>query len=228
VDLTSTISGVVAVGMQDNGIFTNADLDTIVWDGSTHVFQAGGQDAAWTQTDVSDPSDPVLLAQLTWNGGVSGDEAGQATYTPDLKTFKQGANDYIVVALERLQLPAFCGVTIIRVNDPANPVLESQFVGSDWCDIHNVFVEDDVATGDGRFIYATADATDDLRVLDISGEFTGSDGISSSVSNPVEIGRYTSPTANGGSYVHDITVINHPGAAGRESTWPTGIPAWSS
>lgn len=222
VDLTSTISGVVAVGIQDNGICTNADLDTIVRDGATHVFQAGGQDAAWTHTDVSDPSNPVLLAQFTWDTVASGDQVGQGTYTPDLKTFKQGANDYIVLGLERLQLPAFCGVIIVRVNDPANPVLESQFIGNDWCDTHNVFVEDDIATGDGRYIYATADATGDLRVLDISGEFD-SDGIPSSVGNPVEIGRYTSP---GGSFVHDITVINHTGAAGRRiylAYWGDGL-----
>ena len=217
VDLTSAISGVVAIGTQDNGICDNADLDTIVRNGATHVFQAGGGDAAWTHTDVSDPSNPVLLAQITLDGG---------NYTPDLKTFKQGPNDYIVLGMERFELPAVCGVIIVRVNDPANPVLESQFIGNDWCDTHNVFVEDNIPTGDGRYIYATADATDDLRVLDISGEFAGSDGISSSVGKPVEIGRYTSPTANGSNYVHDVTVINHTGPAGRRvylAYWDTGL-----
>ena len=166
---------------------------------------------------MSDPSNPVLLAQITLDGG---------NYTPDLKTFKQGPNDYIVLGMERFELPAVCGVIIVRVNDPANPVLESQFIGNDWCDTHNVFVEDNIATGDGRYIYATADATDDLRVLDISGEFAGSDGISSSVGKPVEIGRYTSPTANGSNDVHDVTVINHTGPAGRRvylAYWDTGL-----
>ncbi|MGR3716489.1 MAG: hypothetical protein ACU0B1_07065, partial [Thermohalobaculum sp.] len=63
VDLTGAIDGVVAVAKQDNGICTNADLDTYVdaFSGlDTYVVQAGGQEAAWTHTDVSDPSNPVM------------------------------------------------------------------------------------------------------------------------------------------------------------------------
>ena len=45
VDLTSTLSGVVAVAAQDNIICTNADLDTYIRGLNTFVVQAGGDDA---------------------------------------------------------------------------------------------------------------------------------------------------------------------------------------
>ncbi|MCH7952060.1 carboxypeptidase regulatory-like domain-containing protein [Patescibacteria group bacterium] len=214
VDLTGTIAGVVNIAAQDNTICTNADLDTYIRGSDTFVVQAGGDDAAWTHTDVTDPANPTIVGQFVWSGG-----AGKNTYTPDVKTFSQGDNDYIVMGLERRTLNAFCGVIIVNVNDPGNPVIESQFIGSGWCDTHNVFVEDD-ASGDGQYIYATADAPNDMRVLDISGIQGGSVGA------PVEIGRYTSPTASNANYVHDVTVIDHGGATGRRaylSYWDNGL-----
>ncbi len=222
VDLTSTLAGVVAVAAQDNVICTNADLDTYLAGTSTFVVQAGGQEAAWTHTDVTDPNNPAIVGQFVWSGA-----SGRNTYTPDLKTFHQGVDDYIVMGLERLKVNGFCGVVIYNVTDPANPVIQSQYIGSTanqnlgpaWCDTHNVFVELD-GNGEGQFIYATADAPNDMRVLDIS----GTNG--SSVTNPIEIGRYVSPTANNDNHVHDITVLDHGGAAGRRaylSYWDTGL-----
>ncbi len=223
VDLTSTLAGVVAVAAQDNVICTSADLDTYVAGTSTFVVQAGGEEAAWTHTDVTDPNNPAILGQFEWTGG-----AGKNTYTPDLKTFHQGALDYIVMGLERLKPNGFCGVVIYDVTDPANPVFQSQYIGSTanqslgpaWCDTHNVFVELD-GNGDGQYVYATADAPNDMRVLDISGGTPGS-----SVTNPIEIGRYVSPTANTDNHVHDITVLDHGGTVGRRaylSYWDTGL-----
>jgi hypothetical protein len=209
VDLTNAISGVVAVATQDNGICTNADIDTYV-DAltglDTYVVQGGGEEAAWTHTDVSDPANPVMVGQFIWDG-----PGGRSTYTPDIKAFRQGTEDYIVMGLERTKVNGFCGVVIYNVSDPANPVMESQYIGNTtnqnlgpaWCDTHNVFVETD-SSGQGQYIYATADGPNDLRVLDISGAG------GSSVSNPVEIGRYVAPGANTNNYVHDVTVLYHP------------------
>ncbi len=213
VDLTSTLAGVTAVAAQDNSICTSADLDTYKRGGSTYVVQAGGEEAAWTHTDVTDPASPVLLGQFVWSG-----QAGANTYTPDVKTFQQGANDYIVLALERQTFNAFCGVVIYNVNNPGSPVQESQSTGADWCDVHNVFVEDD-ASGDGGWIYLTADGPNDMRVLDIGGG-------SGSVAAPIEVGRYISPTASSNNYVHDITVVDHGGTTGRRvylAYWDTGL-----
>lgn len=232
VDLTGVISGVTNVAAQDNGICTNADIDTYVSGPNTYVVQAGGEWIAWTHTKVDGPAGPsasdpsanpanlAVVGQFCWSDGFGG--CDDSTYTPDIKAFHQGGSDYIAMGLERLSLFGGCGVVIVNVDDPANPVFESQFIGTNWCDTHNVFVEKDPVSGDGLYVYATADATDDMRVLDISGTVNAS----SSVSNPVEIGRYKAPTANSNNYVHDVTVINHGGAVGRRvylAYWDSGL-----
>jgi hypothetical protein len=210
IDLTGQIFGVTQVAAQNNGICTSADVDVYTTGVGSYVVQGGGEEAAWTHTDVSDPANPSIAGQFVWvnqNG-----RRNRGTYTPDIKAFKQGSSHYIVMGLERLNVRGFCGVVIVDVTDPVNPVLKSQFIGSQspggfWCDTHNVFVEND-GSGDGKYIYATADATNDMRVLQISGA-VGAE--TASVSNPIEVGRYTSPTANVDNYVHDITVIDHAG-----------------
>jgi hypothetical protein len=140
----------------------------------------------------------------------------KGTYTPDVKAFHQGTNDYIVVGLERTKVTQPCGVLFFDVTNPGNPVMGAQFIGSDWCDVHNVFVEaTNPITGDGRYVYVTADNTNDLRVLDIS-----------NVANPTEVGRYTASGANTSNYVHDVTVVDHGGLAGRRvylSYWDSGL-----
>ncbi len=217
VDLTTTLSVVTAVSALDSVICSNTDIYTYERDGRAYVVLAGGDEAAWTHIDVSDPTDPVIVGQFFWV-----DSPGQTTYTPDLKSFRVGTSDYIAVALERFTIFAFCGVVIFDVSDPTTPLFVSQYIGSTanqtlgpaWCDTHNVFVEND-ENGDGKYIYATADSPDDMRVLDIT-----------SVVTPVEVGRYVAPGADFDNYVHDITVIDHGGAAGRRvylAYWDTGL-----
>ena len=224
VDLTSTLAGVISVAAQDNLICTSADIDTYVGqDGKTYVVQAGAQDAAWVHTDVSNPPSPVLVATSVWSG-----PAGANTYTPDVKAFSQGVRDYISLSLERLGSPGFCGVVIVDVTDPLSAVIVGgqQFIGADWCDSHNTFVES--IGGDGRYIYAVADATDDMRVLEINSDLTACD-YDPGTSAPdclTEIGRYTHPDAGGSNNVHDITVIDHGGSVGRRvyvSYWNAGL-----
>ena len=209
VALTSTFAGVIPTAAQDNGICTSSDIDTYVGqDGKTYVVQAGGQDAAWVHTDVFNPASPVG-AVWVWSG-----PAGANTFTPDVKAFSQGTSDYIALALERLAPLAFCGVAIVNVTDPLSPIVVEQFIGSEWCDVHNVFVEDD-GGGDGRYLYLTADLPNDMRVLDI-GDLT----------NISEIGRYSHPEASNDNFVHDVTVVDHGGSVGRRvyvSYWDAGL-----
>ncbi len=210
VDLTSTVAGVIPIAAQDNLICTSSDIDSYLGqDGKTYVVQAGGQDAAWVHTDVSNPSSPVLIEVWQW---VSPE--GANTYTPDVKAFSQGGRDYIALSLERLAQLAFCGVVVMDVTDPLNPTLVEQIIGADWCDVHNVFVEKD-GSGDGRYLYLTADFPNDLRVLDIG-----------NLNNISEIGRYTHPEASNNNYVHDVTVVDHGGSIGRRvyvSYWDAGL-----
>lgn len=218
VDLAGQLSTTLdSIAAQDNAICTNADIDVYTSGDASHVVQAGGEQAAWTHTDVSTPSAPQMLGQFKWSG-----RGGKATYTPDVKAFRQGATNYIVMGLERTSLAGYCGVVFVDVTVPASPVVVKQFIGTDWCDTHNVFVEND-GSGEGQFVYATADRTYDMRVLAIKGTHGGS---AASPASPVEIGRYRAPTANSDNYVHDMTVIDHGGTTGRRAYlayWDSGL-----
>ena len=199
-DLTSQIRGVQHVAVHENGICYNSDIDVYTRNGKTYAILAGGYDAAWTHLDVTNPYSPTLLHQFRWD---------KVTYTPDIKAFQQGDRDYLALSMERYNSGGYCGVNIYDVTDPVNPAFQSQTDGADWCDVHNIFVETG-ADGDGDYIYLTANATKDMRVLDIGGNPGGNpDG---SVTAPIEIGQYVVPNAG---YIHDITVVDH-------SAWTEG------
>ena len=208
-DANGTISGLAFVAAQDNTICSNADIDVYDRDGSLYVVQAGGDEAAFTITRIGSDGTPTLVTQKIW--------VQSNTYTPDAKAFKQGTRSYIALSLERLAVGnAACGVVIVDVSDPANITNADlvQHIGSDWCDVHNSFVESD-GNGDGKYLYLTADATDDMRVLDIG-----------DLGNIAEVGRYTHPGAGGDNLVHDITVVDHGGSIGRRvyvSYWGAGL-----
>jgi hypothetical protein len=214
IDVDGQIRNARTVATQDNIICSSADIDVYVRGANTFVVQGGADEAAWTHSDVTDPANPVLVGQFVWSGS-----AGRGTSTPDIKAFPQGSNDYIALALERTKVNGACGVVIVNVDDPVNPVIESQFIGSDWCDTHNVFVEKDI-NGDGAYVFATADVPADLRVLDISNLGT--------VSAPVEVGTYRRTNRNAPTdanvfddvYVHDVTVIDETVYA---SYWLAGL-----
>ncbi len=214
IDVDGQIRNARTVATQDNIICSSADIDVYVRGASTFVVQGGADEAAWTHSDVTDPANPVLRGQFVWSGS-----AGRGTSTPDIKAFPQGSNDYIALALERTKVNGACGVVIVNVDDPGNPVIESQFIGSGWCDTHNVFVEKDI-TGDGAYVFATADVTADLRVLDI--------GNLGTVGAPVEVGTYRRTNRNAPTdgnvfddvYVHDVTVVDETVYA---SYWLAGL-----
>ena len=172
-------------------------------------MQAGGQDAAFTISRINTDGSPVLVAQRFW--------AQPNTNTADVMPFKQGGRQYLSLALESYGAGAACGVAIVDVTDApdisdANTV--AQVSGANWCSVHNNFVES--IGGLGRYIYLTANATYDMRVLDI--------GDLSAIS---EVGRYTHPEAGGpGVFVHDVTVIDHGGSIGRRAYvayWDAGL-----
>ena len=220
IDIDSEIEAARVVGVVDTGICTNSDIDTYTdaSSGKTYVVIAGGTENAWTQIDVTNPADPKLIYQAKWSG-----RAGKATYTPDVKTFKRTYDEvtkyYLALALERTGLTGGCGVVIVDVTDPIDPLLDTQYRGggNGWCDTHNVFVEDDGSSGDGSYIYATADLTADLRVLEIiDGTSCGDDPDRVCVGPLVEQGVYRASNAWAVTddntfddiYVHDVTVQN--------------------
>ena len=209
IDPTGSIAGVSFVAAQDNGICTNTDIDVYENGGYWYIAQGGGTEAAFTITRIDPDGTLTLVTQYTW--------AQSPAYTADIATFKQGARRYLALALERGALGVSCGVVIVDVTDAPDITQEdivAQQVGADWCDVHNAFVESD-ATGDGRYVYLTANLPHDMRVLDIG-----------DLNNITEIGRYTHPEAGGSTYVHDVTVIDHGGSIGRRvyvSYWGAGL-----
>lgn len=225
IDPTGTIFGVEQVGDQDNHICSSADIDSFVGlnNGRNYLIQAGGDEAAFIITDVEDPTSPIIDGPWYWTN--------LNIYTPDVKTFdaevvvdgETVVKNYAVLALERLPGSTSCGVVIIDVTDGTYIKTVSQtndFDTGGWCDVHNVFVDKD-AEGLGTQIYLTADATNDMRILDISGGvFGGTPEV------PVEIGGYKADTANSNNYVHDITVVDHGGSKGKRAYlayWDTGL-----
>lgn len=213
IDRSSRIYNVRFVAAKNNGLCINTDLDGYQTPTKSYVVQ-GAQGWAYTHYDVSRPSKPAIVRRHGWGGA-----GGPYTRTTSIKAFKQGKRYYVAMGLERRSSDAYCGVAIVEVTNPARPVKRSQFVGGAWCDTHNVFVEKD-KHGDGRYVYATANLVDDLRVLDISGEHGGT------VRAPREIGRYRAPTAGPHNYVHDMVVVDHGGKVGRRlyvSYWRSGL-----
>ncbi|MGH9151595.1 MAG: LVIVD repeat-containing protein [Acidimicrobiales bacterium] len=229
IDVSTTVRGVEFVAAQDNTICTSADIDTYRTGSRTLVAQAGGEEAAFVLTDVSDPGSPTRYGPFTWAR-----RGARGTYTPDVKTFSQTeagvSRQYVALSLERLRPAGFCGVVVFDVTDPAIPVFVTQIyknTPSDfWCDVHNTFVED--AGGDGRYLYLTADGPRDLRVVDLAGvaSFPTTCDIATNCADK-EVGRYTAPTAvDADNYVHDVTVIDHGGTVGRRvyvAYWDTGL-----
>jgi len=206
IDVAGSIAGVAFVASQDNGICTTGEIDAYENGGNLYLAQAGGQEAAFTITRIAPNGTPTLVMQTTW--------AQPNTYTADIKAFKQGAGRYVALALERMTLGAGCGVVIVDVTDAPTTAIVAQVTGLNWCDVHNVFVEKD-GSGDGRYLYLTADLPNDMRVLDIG-----------DLGNISEIGRYTHPEASDSNYVHDMTVIDHGGSTGRRvyvSYWNAGV-----
>lgn len=225
----TALRGVAFVAAQDNGICTSADIDAYQTASQTHVVQGGGEEAAFVITDATNPASPVRYGPFTWAR-----RGAKGTYTPDVKAFSQTVDgvsrQYIALSLERLRVNGFCGVVVFDVTDPATPVFETQIYKNNpadfWCDVHNTFVED--IGGEGRYIYLTADARNDMRVVDIAdvANLPATCDIATNCATQ-EVGRYKAPTAvNADNYVHDVTVIDHGGTTGRRvyvSYWDTGL-----
>lgn len=207
------------VAAYNNGLCHNTDLD-VYQQGTRFYVVQGAKDAAYTHYDVTNRAKPVLVKQYRW-------AASAAPYTrvQDIQHFKRGTRQYLALALERGSTSGYCGVVVLDVSSPKYPARKSQYIGSNWCDTHNLFVETDT-NGNGIFIYATANYTKDVRVLDISGKYGGT------VSKPNHVGRYRSPNADpygpgyGQRWVHDVTVVNHGGTKGRRvylAYWYGGV-----
>jgi hypothetical protein len=183
----------IEVAYLPSGYCFNGEIAVFENGGHVYIAQELAFEAAFRLVDVTDPAQPAVTGAWQWN---------TLTYTADLKFFKQGERQFLVLSLEP-EATRVCGVAIVEVTDPAAPAMIGQFAGDntgapdDWCDVHTSQVGED-ANGDGAFIYVSAIDTADLRVLDIR-----------DLNHVREVNHYTHPEANPGSshtFVHDSTV----------------------
>jgi hypothetical protein len=182
---------IIEVAYVPSGFCFNGEIDTFEINDHFYVVQSLGDEAAFFITDATDPQNPNVVGAWQWN---------DYTYTADVKAFKQGDRRFIVLSLE--PIIKLCGVTVVEVTDPANPILIGRYDGvntnapDEWCDTHTSEVSAD-ANGNGAFIYASALDTADLRILDIH-----------NLSHVTEINHYTDPDANNSTtFVHDTTIV---------------------
>ena len=183
---------IVEVAYVPSGFCFNGEIDLFETGGHVYVVQSLAFDAAYFITDVTDPANPFIVGAWQWS---------EFTYTADVKTFKQGERWFIVLSMEPIAGPGgLCGVAIVEVTDPANPVFIGRFDGKNtgarslWCDTHTTEIGRD-SNGDGAYIYASAVDTGDLRVLDIR-----------DLTQVYEVGHYTFPSHGGNEFVHDTTI----------------------
>ena len=182
---------IIEVAYVPTGFCFNGEIDTFEINDRFYVVQSLGDEAAFFITEATDPQNPIVVGAWQWN---------DYTYSADVKAFKQGDRRFIALSLE--PIIKLCGVAVVEVTDPANPILIDRYdadnTGSDagWCDTHTTQISAD-DNGDGAFIYVSAMETSDLRVLDIR-----------DLSQVTEINHYTDPNANSGdTFVHDTTLV---------------------
>lgn len=181
-DLTSQIHNARVVGLFDSGICSNADLDLFVTDGygageRLYAVVAGGEEAAFTLIDVTDPTAPELVIQQFWPT-----TGPTRTVTSHVQAFSRGGQPWLALGTSRASRQGFCGVWFLGPTLVAPKQLTGDG-GSEndaWCDVNDLFIES--VAGEGAFLYVAASETFDLRVFDIraDGEFI----------TPVEVGRY--------------------------------------
>src|SRR5574341_199392 len=110
--------GIAEVAYVPSGFCFNGEIDQFEIDARHYIVQSLGDEAAFFITDATDPAQPFVVGAWQWN---------DFTYTADVKAFKQGGRRYIVLSME--PLVKLCGVAIVEVTDPAQPVLLNVYVG---------------------------------------------------------------------------------------------------
>ena len=179
-DLDSHIRGAQVVAVYDTGICSNTDLDLYRLDDRLLAVVTGGEEAAFTVVDVTDPADPKLERQLLWpKSGVRGTSADKVQA---FRPYDGSAETLFALGVSHDSKQGLCGVMIV---DPEGFIARTidgldADGGESWCNVNGLFVEND-GDGNGAFLYVAAAETFDLRVFDIR-DIAGS--------APTEVGRY--------------------------------------
>jgi hypothetical protein len=162
-----------------NGIWGYGGLSVWQAAGHSYVVLSGLYRRLFHLFNVDDPYHPQLLASPAFPPG--------GYISSAVFAFHQGINYYVSVTMLDDGNPndQGCGWFVYNVNNPADPVYVTQKHGTDWCNVHEVFVSTD-ANGDADYAWLTmfkeSGSGGKVVVLDIH-----------DLSNVVETGRYTRP-----------------------------------
>jgi hypothetical protein len=154
----------------DLWIFEGVDGRDYAYTG-THAGGVGGHVMfAWDVTDASNPvvTDSVVVDARVVNDVKINEDATLAVIT------REGASN------------RRNGIVILDIDDPAHPVVLSEFTQGLTAGIHNTWIE-------GQYVYAINDGTRDVHIIDISDP-----------ANPVAAGRWGLDKED--KYVHDVMV----------------------
>jgi hypothetical protein len=143
----------------------NGELDRFQIGDRAYIAQSGLFGAAFTLTDVTDPTKPQVLGVWDWQPHAN---------TLDLKAFRQGTDWYLAFGLQRnrreFALP--CGVAIVKVTDVRHPQfvtrLDGRTVGAPdpWCNVHTLEIDTDAQGSATYFIVSDVD-TYSARAVDM-------------------------------------------------------------
>lgn len=153
------------------GLFQNGELGLFQIGARTYIAQSGLFSAAFSITDVTDPTAPKRIG--TW-------DLPPESHTYDLKPFHQGDKYYLALGLQRTRAqPAMpCGIVIVEVTKVETPKLISRLDGQSvgapepWCNVHTLEVDTDAANpedspGNGTFLIVSDVDTYSARAVDI-------------------------------------------------------------
>ena len=134
----------------------------------------------WYVLDISNPANPVIVDSVVANTR----HVNDIMTTADGKTLvftREGADN------------RKNGIVICSTEDPLHPKVISEFTDNVTGGVHSAFVFTQPKFG--THVYLTNDATGALHVIDINDPTA-----------PKEVGRWKTPRADAGRYLHDIDV----------------------
>jgi hypothetical protein len=193
--------GVTPLAFVPTGVCSNGEIGLLEIGARLYAVQIGLFSAAFTITDVTEPTAPKFRGAWQWR---------PHAITYDVKPFRQHDRWYLALAMEnqRQGLVGPCGIAIVEVTNPERPTLLGRYDGANtgadvaWCNVHTTQI-DTGPSGDGAFLLASSRDTFDLRALDIR-----------DLSKVREVNHYHlhdhphyGPPDYAGSFVHDTTIV---------------------
>lgn len=194
--------GFSPVSYAPTGDCQNGELALFQIGSNTYIAQSGLFGAAFTLTDVTNPSAPQIVGVWDWEPQAAG---------LDLKAFRQGERWFLAMGLQRgrrdNEAKAPCGIGIVEITNVRQPKFVTRLDGKNvgapepWCNVHTLEIDTD-AQGNATYLIVSDVDTYSARAVDIR-----------DLQNPRETNFYhlhahphTAPNQPVLNYVHDTYV----------------------